>query len=61
MIHGEAMFSRKPEPEMAGREAATQRQELRSVWTRPSLRVLSAKDAEVGVAVSAPDGAFTTS
>ncbi len=55
------MVSRKPEPETAGREAVTLRQEPRAVWTTPTLRVLAAKDAEVGVGVTAPDGAFTFS
>jgi hypothetical protein len=55
------MVGRKPEPETAGREAVTQRQDTRAVWTTPALRVLSAKDAEVGVGVTAPDGAFTQS
>jgi hypothetical protein len=55
------MVSRKPEPETAGHEAVTQRQDSRAVWTTPSMRVLSAKDAQVGVGITAPDGAFTTS
>ena len=33
----------------------------RAPWQRPSLRTLPARDAEVGVAVSVSDGAFTTS
>jgi hypothetical protein len=61
MIHEEAMSSSKPEPEMAGREIPASRQDCRAVWNTPSLRVLPAKDAEVGVGVTAPDGAFTTS
>ena len=33
----------------------------RAAWRRPRLRRLSARDAEVGVAVNVSDGAFTTS
>ena len=55
------MSSSKSEPEAAGREVLASRQNCRAVWTTPSLRVLSAKDAEVGVSITAPDGAFTTS
>ena len=55
------MAGRKPEPETTGREAVTLRQGTRAVWNTPSLRILPAKDAEIGVTVAVPDGAFTTS
>jgi hypothetical protein len=33
----------------------------RAPWQRPSFRAMPAREAEVGVAVSVSDGAFTTS
>ncbi len=33
----------------------------RAPWRRPSFRTLPARDAEIGVAVTISDGAFTTS
>jgi hypothetical protein len=55
------MSSSKPELETAGRQDVTLRQDCRALWTTPCLRVLPAQDAEVGVSITAPDGAFTTS
>ena len=33
----------------------------RAPWQRPSFRTMPARDAEIGVAVTVSDGAFTTS
>ena len=33
----------------------------RAPWRRPSLQVLPARDAEIGITVDTFDGAFTTS
>jgi hypothetical protein len=55
------MYESHDDTGVTGTTKLTEDRTPRAPWQRPSFRIMPARDAEIGVAVTVSDGAFTTS